>query len=151
MPSPASPHRPLSRTGRITLVIDSSLDHVFLVGLAINRICSFVPLTDIEAFQAELCVVEAVNNAIKHAYQNEPGHPVSIAVAVESDRLVFEITNTGRPMDAGVLERPPHEATAAELRAEDGRGTSIMRSFMDTVSYGRKGDVNVLTLVKRLS
>jgi serine/threonine-protein kinase RsbW len=151
MESPPSVHRAPSRTGRIALVIDSSLDHVFLVGLAVNKICSLVPLSDSETFQVELCVVEAVNNAIEHAYANEPGHPVTIAVEIDTDRLVFKVMSTGHPIDGDVLQRSLEEPTAAQLRAERGRGMSIMRTFMDCVSYARTGDTNVLTLVKHLS
>jgi len=50
---------------KIKLTIDSDLTHVFLVGLAVNKICSHIPLTELQSYQIETCVVEAVNNTIK--------------------------------------------------------------------------------------
>ena len=51
------------RTGSISLTIDSEFQHVFLVGIAVQQICSWIPLSDQSAFEMEMAVVEAVNNS----------------------------------------------------------------------------------------
>lgn len=56
---------------RIALVITSDLQNVPLIGQTMERLCSMIPLSTIESHQVTLCVVEAVNNVIVHAYGNE--------------------------------------------------------------------------------
>lgn len=134
------------QTGTITLQIDSRVDHVFLIGMAINRICAAIPFDDVSAYEMELCVVEAVNNVIEHAYDNQPGHAVYVVATVEDDRLCFAIRDRGTPMDPTRLTAP-----AMGNGLEDGgRGLAIIRTLMNDVSYVSRDGMNVLTLTKRL-
>ena len=137
----------MMRTGTIELTIGSQLDHVFLVGEAVGAICAASPLGAAKAREVEAAVVEAVNNAIEHAYGNEKGHAVKVMVTLLVDRIMFRICDTGRRMD----QTPAGLATgdrALEDLGEGGRGFSIMRALMDEVSYAQAGSQNVLTLVK---
>src|SRR5690242_20035449 len=83
------------RTGTLTLSITSALDHVFLVGLSVRGICAGVSLDTACADAVELCVVEAVNNAIEHAYREQPGHPVEVDVEFESECLRIMVRDRG--------------------------------------------------------
>ena len=53
---------------KVKLIIESDLDDVPLVGIAVNRFCSYAAFSETDAFNIELCVIEAVTNSIKHAY-----------------------------------------------------------------------------------
>ncbi len=134
-------------TASLTLRIDSRLDDVFLVGVSIRGICRVLPF-DAPAIDAvEICVVEAVNNAIEHAYGNAPGHAVEVAVSVQHAALHVAVRDRGRAMDW------PATCAHAELRpidplADGGRGVFIIRSLMDEVSYAHRDGWNVLTMVK---
>ena len=75
---------------RVRLTINSALEDVVFVGLMVNKICDHLQMDPVEAYQIELCAVEAVTNAIKHAYQNESGKEVSITLAVNDSRLELE-------------------------------------------------------------
>ena len=44
---------------RLKPIIESRLENVPLVGMAVNKLSSFFPLSDVESYQIELCVVEA--------------------------------------------------------------------------------------------
>jgi serine/threonine-protein kinase RsbW len=93
-------------------------------------------------------VVEAVNNAIEHAYGNERGHAVKVMVTLLVDRIMFQVCDTGRAMN----HAPAGLAAAGDRGSDDlmegGRGFLIMRSLMDQVSYAQVRGQNVLTLVK---
>lgn len=73
------------------MIIDSDVSDVFLIGLSVNRICLEIPVSEIEAYQIEVCVVEAVNNTIKHAYGNEKGHEVEVLIDVNEEWIVFTL------------------------------------------------------------
>jgi serine/threonine-protein kinase RsbW len=138
----------MMRTGTIELTIDSQLDHVFLVGQAVGTICAASPLGAAKGREVEAAVVEAVNNAIEHAYGNEKGHAVKVVVTLLADRIMFQICDTGRAMNQAPAGLAAAGNRGCEDLAEGGRGFLIMRSLMDEVSYAQVGDQNVLTLVK---
>ncbi len=136
----------------ITLTIDSRLENVFLIGSAVNKICTAVALSEKAANEAEVSVVEAVNNAIEHAYDNHAGHPVQVVVTVEHDRVTFQVCDWGRTLEWRAERPPPPVVNAddAENLSEGGRGLFIMYAFTDAIDYRHAGGKNVLTLVKRV-
>ena len=139
------------RRGSITLTIDSRLGEVFLVSSAVRSICRETPLSEMEVYQVETCVVEAVNNAILHAYENKEGHEVSVKVAVEDDRLTVTVCDSGRTMQGEPPEGlPDFDDNDVKRLPENGWGWGIMRAWMDGVGYAVAGGQNMLRLVKRL-
>ena len=140
---------------RIKLVIDSRLENVSLIGLIINKLCSSIPLSDTESYQVELCVVEAANNSIEHAYGMEQGHEVEVIFTLHSDRLIVDVCDTGKPMekeyieqnDVSLLEIDPNDIDNV---AEQGRGIPIMKHIMDTMTYKTERGRNCLTLTKNI-
>ena len=135
------------RGGTVRLTIDSRIDQVHLVGLAVRGICAALPLSEEDAYQVELCIVEATNNAVEHAYENRDGHEVSIVASVGGGALTLQVLDSGIPMDWDSVQK---KRANASLLDEGGRGFLIMESYMDQVSYGQVEDKNVLTLVKDL-
>jgi serine/threonine-protein kinase RsbW len=132
----------------IKLIIDSNLENVFLVGLAINSICSHTLLSDLESYHMEVCVVEAVNNMIKHAYNNETGHEVEVDIALYSDRIVFRLCDRGKVMES--LDQPELNIDPDDLEnlPEEGMGMFIIYEIMDTVTYEQFSGCNMLTITK---
>lgn len=142
-------------SGRIKLVIDSGLENVPLVGVAINKLCSLARFSDEESVQIELCAVEAVNNSIKHAYGNEPDHEVEVIYSIGSDELVLDIYDTGRPMDQDLLKEADisslyFDANDFDSVPEKGRGLAIIKEIMDSASYTSKEGKNCFTMKKKL-
>lgn len=140
------------RARTIELRIDSRLDDVFLIGLAVNRICSHCAIGEVEAYQLEVCVVEGVNNAIKHAYGEQPGHEVRVLLSLLTDRVEIEIRDRGRSMRRAAAESPRLEFDPGDLESlpEGGMGLFIMNDIMDELVYETQDGENVLRLVKRL-
>lgn len=136
------------RTGAVTLRIDSRLEHVALIGIAVRAICTAIPVTDEQAAAIELCVVEAVNNAVEHAYREEAGHPVEVRLLLGGGALRIAIRDRGRRMDWAAARAQADGYTGG--LDEGGRGLVIMRSVMDHVSYRCAGGWNELSMRKRL-
>lgn len=137
---------------KIQFVIDSDLANVSLVGMAVNKICSQIPLSDIESCSVELCVVEAVNNSIIHAYGRRGGQSVAVSLVLYSDRLVIEICDEGSPMEQDVLHREdPLYVDPDDIGTipEGGRGIAIIREIMDSVDYRTEAGRNYLRLMKK--
>jgi len=134
----------------LTLSIDSSFDHVFLVGLVVRQIALFAGLSPEDSSRVELCAVEAVNNAIQHAYEGRPGGVVEVHVRLEPTALHLEVRDRGRPMDPQRLEVAELPFDERTLLDESGRGLRILRAAMDEVSYHSAPAGNCLRLSKRL-
>lgn len=140
---------------RIRLTIDSRLDHLARINRAVKELASFVPLSDAEAFQIELCAVEAVTNSIKHAYGNETAHRVEVAFALYPGRLTLEVCDTGRPMDQTLFEQKVALSLEIDPRnrshiSETGRGLPIIREIMDSVAYRSEKGKNTLVMTKKM-
>jgi serine/threonine-protein kinase RsbW len=131
----------------IKLEIDSRLENIPLVGMAVNKICSSLNLSKIKAYEMELCVVEACTNVIKHAYENKPGNKLKVAISIDDEKIVFKICDTGKSMDAEKL--CPKEPNPYDL-AESGRGLIIMNKLMDKLDYKTENGKNILIMTKQL-
>jgi serine/threonine-protein kinase RsbW len=100
-------------------------------------------LDELEA-QTVSAVGEAYNNIAIHAYDGLPPGEVDIAIESTAERVVIEITDTGRSFDPSRI-RPPD----LDELPESGMGLFIIRSFMDETSYTPGPPANVLRLVKK--
>jgi serine/threonine-protein kinase RsbW len=142
---------------QLRLLIDSDLDNISIVAVAINRICEYAGFDNIGAYQVELCVAEAMTNAIRHAYHSETGNTVSVVVKVEADSLRLEVSDQGSPMPADEIKRLVQGSKVSDVDGADrtsiregGRGLQIIHDLMDEVSYSCEGSVNRLVLTKHI-
>jgi serine/threonine-protein kinase RsbW len=142
---------------RLELSIDSDLGNVSLVAAAVGSVCMYLGLDRFSANKVELCTVEAVTNAIQHAYHGQFGHLVSVTVTSEPGELRLEILDCGTPMPAEYIKRLLHGGDVFQIRdiereslAESGRGLQIMHDLMDAVAYTTEGSFNRLQLTKHI-
>ena len=124
---------------KIKLTIDSDLDQVSLIGMAVNKFCSASSFSPSESYNIELCVVEAVTNSIKHSYGGERGKEVSVVFTAAKDRLVIDVCDYGVALDPDVLKKadltvPDGKTHDIEHIADCGRGIGIMKMIMDSVT-----------------
>jgi serine/threonine-protein kinase RsbW len=130
---------------QLTLRIDSRLDSVALVGVTVAALCRHLRLDEMTGYQIETCLVEAVNNAILHAYRGQSGQPVDISWRKGRDGLELQV------WDYGLALREPPSARQVDTEAGSGRGWFIMREWMDRVDYLSDAEGNRVVLFKRLN
>lgn len=136
----------------ITLTIESRLDSVALVGVAARRICEEAGFSPIEAAAVELCIVEAVSNSVRHAYDGEAGHAVTTRMTLSDDALEVRVLDEGLPVPLA-RRTPPYidfDPDDPDSIPESGRGTFLIHEIMDRVEYGTEGTANVLLMTKAL-
>ncbi len=90
-----------------------------------------------------------MNNVILYAYRDEDDHEISTRVEFVADRLTVTIADDGVPFNPLSAKTPDIEASL-EDRELGGLGIHVVRSLVDDVSYHRRIDKNVLTLVKQV-
>ena len=92
-----------------------------------------------------LVLTEAMVNAIKHANTSDPDKMVHIVINICEDDLTIKVYDFGQGFDINTIPVPNFE----ELE-DRGRGIYMIKSLMDSVSYRKVCDGNVLEMKKRL-
>ena len=132
----------------IHLSIPSRLSDVCLIGHAVRGVCGCSPLEQECHAQMEVCVVEAVTNAIKHAYHRHEDYLVEAAITIYDDRILFEISDNGNAIvdyAPRSLEFDPEEIGSIP---ENGMGLFIIETIMDEVTYRTVDGRNTLSFSK---
>ena len=130
------------------LSIESRLSDVALIGHAVRGICACSPL-DAEAYgEMEVCVVEAVNNAITHAYRREDGFRVDTSITLHHDRIAFEISDSGKAIEEFAPRTLEFDPEVISSIPENGMGLFIIETIMDEVSYRSQDGRNTLSFCR---
>lgn len=133
----------------IRMTIKSRLENVFLIGLAVNRIVSYSAGGEVDASLIELCVVEAVNNAIEHAYGYNTDKDVEVVVNLYKNGVSFDINDWGAPLNPDLpLKDFKFEEKDIPLMKENGRGLKIINKTMDYMAFNSCGGKNTLSMCK---
>ena len=97
------------------------------------------------AYHINLVLTEAMVNAIKYANTEDPDKLVHILINISDDELVIKVFDKGQGFDINSIPTPNFE------KLDDrGRGIFLIRSLMDSVSYKKVRNINVLEMSKKL-
>ena len=132
---------------RFWMAIAADFQLVRLSAAALQGILHELECEPEQAVMIELCVVEAINNAIEHAYARDPRGRVEIQLDLEADMLEITVSDTGRAMPKAAIATAStgNGETPGEL-PESGYGLGIIANIMSNVAYRRVGNRNVLTM-----
>jgi serine/threonine-protein kinase RsbW len=133
----------------LSLTIDSRMACVGPLAERVRATCLELGMTAVAAGEVELSVVEAVNNAIEHAYELSESGRVEVTVARQGSRLHIEVHDGGRPMPAETLARvrvPRVDPTDTPSLPEGGMGLYVLTQLMDAVSYESRAGRNALIM-----
>jgi len=128
----------------ILFQIDSRLDCVPGLGRRIKTLCYEQGMDEMNSYQVQTAVTEAVNNAIIHAYDNQPGYKVSLYWTLQDQTIYIEVSDEGKKLINIPLDIEP------SLEAESGRGWWIMRRWMDQVDYVSNNGLNRLIMYRKI-
>ncbi|EGW20890.1 ATP-binding protein [Methylobacter tundripaludum] len=98
------------------------------------------------AYHLNLVLTEATVNAIKHGTLTNPGDTVRITINIQENELNIKVYDHGQGFDLESVPLPDFDQPK-----EGGMGIFFIRTLMDSVTYTRQGDCNVLEIIKHLS
>jgi len=101
-------------------------------------------------FDINLVLEEMVTNIIFYAYDDEKQHEIVIDVKKEKQMITIHVHDDGKPFDPSKFAEPDDLEKPLEERKIGGLGIYLVRKLMDDVEYQRKGNMNILTLSKKL-
>ena len=135
---------------KIKFTISSSFENVELVGMSINKICStHFGSTDVSS-QIELCVVEACNNVIEHAYSNNPDNEFSVDLLLTATQIEITITDTGVEKINHTSPNLEFDPNDLENLPEGGMGLFIIEQIMCQIDYYRIDGKNIFKMAKQI-
>jgi serine/threonine-protein kinase RsbW len=98
------------------------------------------------AYHLNLVLTEATVNAIKHGTMTAPNDTVRITIQIQKNELNIKVYDHGQGFDLESVPLPDFDHPQ-----EGGMGIFFIRTLMDSVTYTRQGDCNVLEIIKKLS
>jgi serine/threonine-protein kinase RsbW len=130
--------------------IHSEFSEVKKLASALHEYCGQVGIDEAHVGQLELILVEAINNVIEHAYENQPGHVIVVDMNKQAENVVFTIKDQGKPTPETIQH--DHEGMPDErCLPEGGWGLGLINALADQIEFDRQGETNILTLVKTLT
>jgi len=141
---------------RITLMIESCHDNSSLVGMTVNKLCSEV-FPEGDVWSIELSVIEAINNAIKHAYKGHPDGIITVVIEFKDNAVFIDIKDRGQTIPQEILENLDvdkvfdFDTDQPCCFPECGMGLALMKESMDRVDYQSSNGINTLRLVKNMN
>ncbi|UCC14676.1 MAG: ATP-binding protein [Gammaproteobacteria bacterium] len=127
------------------LLINLKPDNIPRAADWIESICRSEGLPEMDSYQVKTCVVEAINNAVEHAYGFGKG-TINIGLWKEGRQMMIEISNdneNSQSVDFAQDAEPVPES-------ERGRGWLIIKSWVDDAVMKRRGGRTVVRLTKRI-
>jgi len=104
-------------------------------------------LAEDDFYKIELSVVEMYTNIVRYAYPQGDGEIV-LKTWQQEGMIFFEIRDSGIPFDPTKEKIPDLEGILNQGK-KGGFGIFLSRKFMDSFSYRRENNQNVLTMSKR--
>jgi serine/threonine-protein kinase RsbW len=145
----------VSTMRRLGFTIDSKRSLVGPLLARVRNACATMKIATMDAALVEICVVEAVNHAIDHAYDDETWGTIDVVLTLRDHDLVVDIRDSGAPLPKARLLSPRvlRDPSLLEFDAlpERGMGLSVLYEMMDEVSYESAHGINLLRLRKRIA
>jgi len=126
-----------------TLTIPSVTESIRDVEDAVAEALEQAEFTENDVFAVRLALDEALANAIKHGNRYDAKKRVSVKYKVANDGITIVVADEGRGFD---YEDQPDPTAPDRLELPSGRGLLLMRSYMDRITFNRRG--NEVTMVK---
>ncbi|MFN7971681.1 MAG: SpoIIE family protein phosphatase [Acidobacteriota bacterium] len=95
--------------------------------------------------QFRLVLTEALTNALEHGNRHDREKRIAVLMTVDDKRMSIRIRDEGEGYD---VERVLDHADDPDLTSSRGRGITIIRKYVTSLSVGEKGNVLTMTFTR---
>jgi anti-sigma regulatory factor (Ser/Thr protein kinase) len=100
-------------------------------------------------FNINLSLDELITNTINYGYDDCKEHQILINLYLAEGEIVIQVQDGGKPFNP--LDMPdPDLNRELDERPVGGLGIYLVRTMMDQVEYERRGNLNIITMRKRI-
>jgi len=117
---------------RVHVEVESRLENVELVQIAIESSLAQLQLSDDDAHQIGISIREAVANAIKHGNRGDVSKLVRVDLGIDNGDLLIRVQDQGVGFDENGV---PNPLEPENLLRRNGRGILLMKQYMDQIEY----------------
>ena len=114
-----------------------------------ESICDELQLDMHVAMKLQLAMEEMVTNVIFYAYPEGTSADITLIAESDDKEVTFVLSDSGKPFDPTAKEDADLDVNPMDLE-QGGMGILIVKNIMNEVSYQRLGDMNQLTMKKKL-
>ena len=133
---------------QVDVIIPTQTKYLDLIGSIGEHIAkdieNFLGDRETLAYHLNLVLTEATTNAIKHA-NNDPKDTVRITIHIQDNELNIKVYDHGQGFDLESVSLPDFDQPR-----ESGMGIFFIRTLMDSVTYTKQSDCNILEIIKYL-
>lgn len=134
------------------LTISNEIQELSQLPDFLENFCSHIPVSPMLVLSLNLALEEAMVNCVNYAYP--AGATGQIALSISWDEAQHELrcilSDAGIPFDP-TTAATPDTTLSPEDRPIGGLGILLVRQLMDSVSYQRSGQHNILTMCKKIA
>jgi len=98
----------------------------------------------------EICIMESINNVIKHAYKGENNKPILVKLKTDKKMIELEIIDKGTPRTKFEIPDLDFDPKDINNLPESGMGLYIIKQLMDELTYESHNGENHFILRKWL-
>lgn len=134
----------------INLNIISEYHAVLEVNKTIRQILTEENVETYICNAVEICLTEALNNIVKHAYTGNNNNVIDISLRKDTNYLEIELRDEGLPRENFVINDLNFDPSDVDNLPESGMGLFIIKQLMDEINYYSLNGKNYFTLKKWL-
>ena len=130
---------------------EATLDSLEPMGRFVSQFMKAAQLSDDQIYNFEVSVDEHVSNLIEHAFQNLPGHMLTVTCRDDDSKSQVIIADNSEGFDPRNYSIPNVDGTAIYELPPGGFGNYFICELMDDVEYIHRPFINnelILTVYK---
>ncbi|MGD8777340.1 MAG: ATP-binding protein [Ignavibacteria bacterium] len=126
--------------------IESKYENVVVLSTSIRTFCLEHSIKHEKIMEIELCLIEALNNVIKHSYESKENNQIEIDIIIETDTIDIYIHDYG--IARTNFERPTLEFDPEDIEnlPEGGMGLFIIDNLMHETKYTSENGKNTFLM-----
>ena len=114
-----------------------------------ETVCDELQLDMHVAMKLQVAIEEMVTNVIFYAYPEGTSAYITLTAESDDKELALVLSDSGKPFDPTAKEDADIDVNPMD-RDQGGMGILIVKNIMNEVTYQRLGEMNQLTMKKKL-
>lgn len=133
----------------MTLNIHNNIAEISQLAPFLDEVAEAYGIAPDVSFKLNLALDEALANSISYAYPEGTEGSITLEADVDGDDLLFHLIDEGTPFDP-TKEGDVDITLSVEERPIGGLGIFLIKQMMDSVTYKRVDNKNILELRKKI-
>ena len=139
-----------SQTHLLEVCITNDLSAIQEVTERFEQFCDQHAVPPDDIMRVNLVFDEILSNIISYGYSDEAEHEIKIIIELTARRLILTIEDDGIPFNPFARKAPVNMASSIEEQKIGGLGIHLVQQVMDSATYQRHHNANVVIFSKDL-